>query len=118
MNGNGITSIVNHYLATGANSGVTINTPGWNTDPSTQILTETNKYLWHYETISYDRGNPLNTTPTIIGHYGKDGTNGNNGRGIASITEYYATGTSPTEPPSQSSFDTQVVAPTADKPYL
>ena len=85
--GRGISSITEKYLATPLSSGVTTSTSGWTT--SVQTLTNTNKYLWNYETIAYTDGSSTNTTPAIIGVYGDKGADGTNGRGITSVTNYY-----------------------------
>ena len=82
--GKGITGVTEYYLATSSDSGVTKDTPGWST--SIQTITETNKYLWNYEVVSYSDGTTSSTDPAIIGTYGRNGTNG---KGISSITEYY-----------------------------
>lgn len=74
--GNGISSITNYYLATTASSGVTTGTSGWSTSASSQTISASKPYLWGYESISYTNGNSKVTTPHIIGHFGKDGTNG------------------------------------------
>lgn len=74
--GNGISSITNYYLATTASSGVTTSTSGWSTNVSSQAINASKPYLWGYESISYTNGNSKVTTPHIIGHFGKDGTNG------------------------------------------
>lgn len=79
--GVGISSVVEHYLATSASSGVTTATSGWTT--AVQAITSTNKYLWNYETINYTEGSPANTTPVIVGVYG------NTGKGISSVVEHY-----------------------------
>ena len=63
-----------HYLATSQGSGVTTSTSGWTT--TVQTMTATNKYLWTYHTYTKANGTTVDTTPVIIGTYGKDGTNG------------------------------------------
>lgn len=75
IDGRNITGVTEHYLASSQNSGITRETTGWTTDPTANAakLTPTNKYLWNYETINYDRGNPTNTDPVIIGAYGDVG---------------------------------------------
>ena len=86
--GKGISTIIHHYLVTNVTTGVTINTTGWKTSPSS--VTTTNKYLWYYQTINYTTGSPTNTTPAIIGVYGDTGGKGETGKGIKSVTpEYY-----------------------------
>jgi hypothetical protein len=95
--GRGIVSIVEHYLATTASSGVTINTSGWTTN--IQTMTSTNKYLWNYKTTTYTSGTITeNSTPCIIGVYGLPGAAG---RGIAKVTPLYycsSTNTTPAKP--------------------
>lgn len=86
--GKGISTIIHHYLVTNVTAGVTTNTTGWKTSPSS--VTTTNKYLWYYQTINYTTGSPTNTTPAIIGVYGDTGGKGETGKGIKSVTpEYY-----------------------------
>ena len=86
--GKGISSIVHHYLVTNVTNGVTINTSGWKTSPTS--VTVKNKYLWYYQTINYTTGSPTNTTPAIIGVYGDTGGKGETGKGISRVTpEYY-----------------------------
>ena len=81
--GVGIASITEFYLASDQVNGVTHYTTGWKTDPAQAVVTSVNKYLWNYELITYTNGDYLNTQPAIIGTYGDDG------KGIASITEFY-----------------------------
>lgn len=92
--GKGISSIVHHYLVTNVTTGVTTNTTGWKTSPSS--VTATNKYLWYYQTINYTTGSPTNTTPAIIGVYGDTGGKGATGKGISSVTPQYYLSTSNT----------------------
>ena len=113
-NGRGITSITEHYLATSASSGITPSSSGWT--ETIQAVSNTNKYLWNYETITYTDGTTTETTPHIIGVYGDVG---NNGRGISSITNYYLATTSSTGVTrSTSGWTTTVQAITATKKYL
>lgn len=69
--GKGISSIVTHYLATSASSGVTKDTTGWK--ETAQKTSSTNKYLWSYQTITYTDNTVDNTVPVIIGTYGEKG---------------------------------------------
>ena len=86
--GKGISTIIHHYLVTNVTTGVTTNTTGWKTSPTS--VTVTNRYLWYYQTINYTTGSPTNTTPAIIGVYGDTGGKGETGKGIKSVTpEYY-----------------------------
>lgn len=91
--GNGISSIVNYYLASTSASGVTTGTSGWTT--TVQSTNTTKKYLWNYEKITYTNGTVSNTTPCIIGTHGETGPAG---KGIASITEQYYLSTSKETP--------------------
>ncbi len=113
-----ISQVINYYLATSANSGVTTSTSGWTT--TVQTMTATNQYLWNYEVIKGSNNAILNTTtPVIIGRYGQNGSNGSNGQngvGITSITEHYQVSSSNTTPPSTWS-DTPVNTDTTNK-YL
>ena len=109
--GVGITSITEHYLATSASSGVTRSTSGWTT--SIQTVTNTNKYLWNYETVTYTDGTTQDTDPVIIGVYGDTGV------GISSVTEYYlATASSSGVTTSTSGWTTTIQSVTATKKYL
>ena len=92
--GKGISSIIHHYLVTNVTTGVTTNTTGWKTSPSS--VTTTNKYLWYYQTINYTTGSPTNTAPAIIGVYGDTGGKGATGKGISSVTPQYYLSTSNT----------------------
>lgn len=113
-NGISITGVTNYYLATSVGSGVTRETSGWTT--TIQTMTATNKYLWNYEKITYSSGNPTYTDPCIIGTFGKDGTNGTDGKGITSITEYYAVSTSATTEPTE--WQTVIPTMTSTNKYL
>ena len=84
--GRSITGVVNYYLATNADSGVTISTPGWTT--TVQSVSSSEKYLWNYEVVNYDSGTPTTTTPCIIGAYGDTGAAGANGLNNAVIYLY------------------------------
>lgn len=105
-----IGSIVNYYLATSASSGVTTSTAGWTT--GIQSMDSNKKYLWNYEEVKSATNVILSTTvPCIIGHYANDG------KGISSITEYYAR-TSTTTAPLDSSFSTTIPTLTTTFKYL
>ena len=109
--GNGIESVVNYYLATASASGVTTSTSGWTT--SVQSVTDTKKYLWNYEVITYTDKSTKVTDPCIIGVYGDKGNAGN---GISSITEHYQVSTSNSTAPT--SWVTTVPTLTATNKYL
>ncbi len=72
--GVGISDIVNYYLVSGANSGVTHSTSGWERDP--QPTTPSHRYLWNYEQVLYTDGSEVNTPPAIIGTHGENGEDG------------------------------------------
>lgn len=77
QNGKSIGSVVNYYLATNANTGVTASTSGWTT--AVQSVSASKKYLWNYEIVKYTDGTIASTTaPCIIGSYGDTGEAGKN----------------------------------------
>ena len=76
--GIGIKNIVNYYLATSLGSGVTTSTYGWTT--TKQDMTETKRYLWNYEVITYTNGTRYQSPLTIIGVYGQTGPQGEPGK--------------------------------------
>ena len=72
--GNGIKSITEHYAVSASNS--TVPTSWSSTVPT---MTESNKYLWNYETITYTNGTIVDTTKRVIGVYGNKGATGSQG---------------------------------------
>lgn len=72
--GNGIKSITEHYAVSASNS--TVPTSWSSTVPT---MTESNKYLWNYETITYTNGTTVDTTKRVIGVYGNKGATGATG---------------------------------------
>lgn len=72
--GNGIKSITEHYAVSTSNS--TVPTSWSSTVPT---MTESNKYLWNYETITYTNGTTVDTTKRVIGVYGNKGNTGATG---------------------------------------
>ena len=106
--GNGISSIVEYYLAYSSDTGVTTSTSGWTT--TRQNLSATNRYLWNYEEITYTDGTVVNSTPHVIGTYGK---------GIKSITDYYlATSANTGVTTATSGWATTAQSMTATNKYL
>lgn len=95
--GNGIKSITEHYAVSTSNS--TVPTSWSSTVPT---MTESNKYLWNYETITYTNGTTVDTTKRVIGVYGNKGATGAkgetgaSGKGVKSIVEQYYKSTSAT----------------------
>lgn len=116
-NGRGISSITNYYLATTSSTGVTRSTSGWTT--SVQTITATKKYLWNYEDILYSDNSHTYTDAHIIGVYGDKGNDGDDGRGITSVTEYYlASASSSGVTRSTSGWTTTIQSVTNTKKYL
>lgn len=72
-------------------SGTTIDT-GWSTSPSTP--TSTNQYLWNFNRNSKSDGSFQDSAVYLVTQFVQDG------RGIASISEAYQRGTSPTSAPT------------------
>lgn len=72
--GNGIKNITEHYAVSTSNS--TVPTSWSSTVPT---MTESNKYLWNYETITYTNGTTVDTTKRVIGVYGNKGATGATG---------------------------------------
>lgn len=107
-----VSSIVNYYLASASSSGVTRETSGWTT--TIQNISQNYPYLWNYEIVYGDDNSVLNITdPVIIGRYG---SNGANGRGISSVTEYYQKSSSNTTAPT--TWSTSLVNTTTTDKYL
>lgn len=131
-NGRSVGSIVNYYLVSDQDSGITNMDRHWDTEIPT--MTSTDKYLWNYEAISDTTGSLITRTdPCIIGVYGdtgaagkdgKDGADGTNGtdgapgkdgKGILSITEHYQVTSTTTTP---ASWVSTVPALTSTNKYL
>lgn len=89
IQGIGISSITEYYLASPLSSGVTTSTSGWTT--TVQTVTATNKYLWNYEVVTYTNDNNFTSEPVIIGTFSN---------GIVSSTVVYTTSDSGTDAPS------------------
>lgn len=106
--GDGISTVINYYLATSLSTGITKDTEGWTED--VQSVTADKKYLWNYEVIIYTNNETISTDPCIIGTYGEDG------KGISSITEYYGRSTSSSSQPS--SWSETIPTITSDYKYL
>lgn len=81
-----------YYLASDQDEGVTVEDEGWTKEP--QEVTESLPYLWAYH--DYERGNGTHFTsePVIIAMYAEDG------KGIDTLTTYYALGTSTSTAPT------------------
>ena len=88
--GKGIKSVTEYYLATTLSSDVTTSTTGWTT--TIQTLTETNKYLWNYELITYTDNTTTTINPIIIGVYGDTGAPGRPGFDAVTFQVYSSNG--------------------------
>ena len=126
INGRGIRSFTEYYQAT--NSSASRQKPtsasGWSTDPNLGDLTdkwdENHKYLWNMEETVYTNSDGSTTTeystPQILAIWTKDG---DAGRGIDSIQNYYKITNSSTLPArTDSGWSTTPLVPTAENPYL
>jgi phage minor structural protein len=112
--GTSVTSITEYYLATNLSSGVTTETSGWTT--TMQQMTPQKRYLWNYERINFSDGTYQNTNPVIIGVYGDEGEEG---RSVVDITEYYlASSASSGVTRSTSGWTTTMQVTTPEKRYL
>lgn len=88
--GTSVEGVIEWYLATSADKGVTTTTDGWSN--SMQPMTTENRYLWNYEEIEFSDGRSQDTIPVITGVHGStgpQGDTGNTGRSILSIQEHY-----------------------------
>lgn len=83
--GNGISKIVQHYLATSSSSGVSISSSGWT--ETVQIPTQDNRYLWNYEETFFTNGSKATTLPHVIGVYGEKGKDGQDGKDASEMTQ-------------------------------
>lgn len=122
--GNGIKSITEHYAVSTSNS--TVPTSWSSTVPT---MTESNKYLWNYETITYTNGTTVDTTKRVIGVYGNKGATGAtgskgdkgdtgaSGKGVKSTAVTYQASSSGTTIPT-GVWSATPPATSADKPYF
>ena len=83
--GNGISKIVQHYLATSSSSGVSTSSSGWT--ETVQIPTQDNRYLWNYEETFFTNGSKATTLPHVIGVYGEKGKDGQDGKDASEMTQ-------------------------------
>lgn len=73
-NGRGIERVEAFYRLTEKNIAPSLRESGWeNTAPQP---TKERPWLWHCELTEYTNGDTTETAVRLIGHYGKDGTNG------------------------------------------
>ncbi len=108
VDGVGIKSVVEYYLASTSSSGVTTNTAGWTT--AIQTTDTSKRYLWNYEVTTYTDNSTTTTAPVIIGTHGATGANGINGsNGLdglngASIFLYQRTTATPAVPSTNCTY--------------
>lgn len=81
-----IVADVMYYLASDQDEGVTTEDEGWTQEP--QEATESLPYLWAYHDYERGNGKHFKSEPIIIAMYAEDG------KGIDTLTTYYALGTS------------------------
>ena len=106
--GKSIATVVDYYRTHISDTGITNNSSGFST--TVPVMDATNKYLWSYEQIVYSDDSTTKTNARVIGVFGEDG------KGIKSIVEYYAVGTSNTTAPSN--FSTTIPNMTATNKYM
>lgn len=83
-------------------------------DTTVKTPTATNRYLWNYELITYTDSTSKKMDKHIVAVYGEQGQTG---KGISSVTEYYAKNNSTTAP-ADSAFDTSVVTADSSNKYV
>lgn len=107
--GAAVTSITEYYALSATQTAP----PDSAFSPNVQTPSADYPYLWNYELITFSDGSTSAMGKHILMTYNQ----GTEGRGIASITEYYARNNSTTAP-ADSAFSSTVVLPTAAQPYL
>lgn len=95
--GRSLTGIIEHYLVSDQDTGITIETSGWSTGASVPAMTPELKYLWNYETMVYSDGSTEDLEPKIIGVYGDTGKEGKASPSIVTMTKQYYLSDSSTE---------------------
>ena len=108
-----ISSITEYYAVSSSNSSAPADSAFKTT---MQTMTETNRYLWNYEVMTYSNGTTQKTIKRVIGTYGNKGTDGTNGVGISSIVNKYQISTSNTTAPT--SWSNTPPTMTATNKYL
>lgn len=73
-NGRGVSRMRSYYMLTAKRDAPQPDTSGWTEDAPQP--TKERPWLWSYERSEYSDGTADQTTVRLIGHYGKDGTNG------------------------------------------
>lgn len=118
--GVGISEVVEYYLATNLDSGITNANTSFTT--TFQKMTSTKRYLWNYELIKYTNGTSKKTNAVLIGVFGEKGEGGSpgvDGRSIIGIEEkYLATSLGSGVTRATSGFTSGMQTPTPTEKYL
>lgn len=99
-----------------SSSGTTAPTSGW----ETTYKTEQGKWLWSKNRMQWTNGSFTYTTPVCIGHFAKDGENGNDGQYTVydfALSVYGTASGCPTDI-KDSDWKTIPPVPTTAKPYV
>ena len=83
--GIGIVSVEEYYAVNQSSSSVPKDSD-FSTGSSIPSMTATNRFLWNYELVTYTDGSTVKTDKVVIGVWGEQG---NSGKGISAIVEYY-----------------------------
>lgn len=111
IDGRGISKVENYYLTTDKSENVTLDDFSGIKPDVIVSPTKGKPYIWNYEKILYSDGSSDSSAPSLIGHYGVDGT------GIEKIEELYAVSTSGTTAPI-TGWGTSVPSMTATNRFL
>lgn len=76
--GVGIREIKRYYMTTSSSSTPYLSSSSWST--STQTPSKDYPYLWSYTKTIFDDGNTSTSSVEMIGHFGRDGINGEPGK--------------------------------------
>ncbi|WP_368346663.1 phage tail spike protein [Peptostreptococcus anaerobius] len=76
--GVGIREIKRYYMTTSSSSTPYLSSSNWST--STQTPSKDYPYLWSYTKTIFDDGNTSTSSVEMIGHFGRDGINGEPGK--------------------------------------
>ena len=110
--GTSLSTVTNFYGSSTVNSA----TP---TNYSTNAITPSSehKYIWNYEVLHWDDDlvSPTTTEQHIIAVFSEDG---DNGKSLLGIKEYYAGNNSSVTAPSTSDYTTATISPAATTKYI
>ena len=85
--GIGIKSIISYYLTSDQSTGITIDTSGWDTEVVN--MSEEKPYLWKYEIYIRTDDSQIVGVPCVVGTMGATGADGNPGKAIIEVRNYY-----------------------------